>query len=166
MQFTRHAHPVTTVAGQVLKTGQADGPALQALFNGPSALALDATGGLVVADELGLTVRRLANGTVTTLAGDPTATSGNFDGPARERGLYRPRALAYDAQGRLYIASSNIRRLDADGQLRSYAGLHEPGTFDGGHDTAQFVNIRGMAFGPDGALYVADAKTIRRITSP
>jgi DNA-binding beta-propeller fold protein YncE len=59
---------VTLVAG-VGESGQLDGPAAKASFNSPCNVAVDALGTAYVADTLNDTVRVIAGGQVSTLAG-------------------------------------------------------------------------------------------------
>lgn len=161
------AHGVTTVAGKAGQSGDVDGPAADARFKYPVALALDAEGRLLVADEHNGKVKRMAaDGAVTTIAGMASPPSLFLDGPALTSGLANPRALAFGADGKLFLASSNVRTLEADGTLRSYAGLHPTQHGDGPHDGAFFTNVRGMAFGAGGVLYLADGTRVRAVTPP
>lgn len=60
-------------------------------------------------------------GAMTVLAGDPTQTQGkspnNFTGPASSLVMYHPQALAYDAQGNLYLGEQGgiVRVIAASG---------------------------------------------------
>jgi sugar lactone lactonase YvrE len=59
-----------TLAGQSRIQGSADGAALDARFKSPSALTIDASGNIYIADSGNFTIRRLApDGQVTTFAG-------------------------------------------------------------------------------------------------
>jgi sugar lactone lactonase YvrE len=93
--------------------GSADGPAASAEFNGPIGIALGRDGAVYVSDIWGNELRRIANGTVTTIAG--TTTSGNADGPATTGAtLYGPMGMAFAADGTLYFSDyfgSLIRKL-------------------------------------------------------
>lgn len=81
-------------------------------------------------------------------------------------------SIVLDVAGNLYVSECSwslaaIRRIDPSGVMTAYAGTGVPGySGDGGPATsAQFFCPRGMAFGPDGAMYVGDHvnNRIRRI---
>jgi hypothetical protein len=107
---------VTTIAGSgalsVWGGGFADGPAGSAQFKRPYGVAVDTAGAIYVADKDNQRVRRLANGTVTTVAGTGTAGLGEGYGPLAR--LNEPVGLAVDPQGRLVVADTAnhvLRRL-------------------------------------------------------
>lgn len=135
---------VTTLAGG--ERGFRDGVGQAARFDTPSALALDATGGLYVADTGNNAIRRIGTGgIVTTIAGDGTA--GYRDGPAREARFNGPVGVAVDASDRVVVADTyndRIRVIEADATLRTIApdaGFHTPS---------------GVAVDGAGNVYVAD----------
>lgn len=72
---------VTTYAGQAGSSGASNGPFASALFNVPSGIAVDPSGGVYVADASNSAIRYLAAGSVTTVAGTP-GTDGMVDGLA------------------------------------------------------------------------------------
>ncbi len=108
---------------------------------------------------------RAAYGDVTTFAGRPYDGDG---GTATSALLDFPDDVASDSSGNLYIAdtfNNAIRKVDANGIISTYAG-GAFGADDGSAATATFALPRGVAVGPDGALYVADTanNAIRKIT--
>jgi sugar lactone lactonase YvrE len=93
---------VSVLAGQIGGQGYADGPAAQARFWGPAALALDGAGNLYVADYNA--VRKITPaGDVSTIVGSPR-TCGAQAGVGSAALLCYPFALALDASGNLYAA--------------------------------------------------------------
>ena len=123
------------------------GSASAALLNAPSAVAVDPTGDVFIADTANHRVRRInRGGLITTYAG--TGTPGlAFEGSAAVFAqLNEPRGLAFDPAGNLYIAdtaNNRIRRVDLTGLLTT---VGDP----------VFASPRGVTVAPDGAIYVAD----------
>jgi sugar lactone lactonase YvrE len=98
---------------------------------------------------------------ITTIAGDRPAMSGD-GGPAAQARLNGPSAVAADAQGNLYVSDAlnqRIRKIDAAGAITTIAGNGVAG-FSGDNGaavSAQLSNPLGVAVGPTGTVYVADA---------
>jgi streptogramin lyase len=151
---------VTTVAGRSGLTGNADGAASSARFNGPRRLTVAADGTIYVADTGNHAVRRIMPaGTVETLA----ASSGSD--------RMDPLGIAIDAEGNVLVADAwahVIRKIDRAGHLSIAAGLPGvSGSVDGPVGSARFNAPEGVAVGADGAIYVADTAnhTIRKIAN-
>ena len=87
--------------------GYKDGPALQSRFNRPSGLAVGPDGTIYVADTLNHCIRTIKNGIVSTYSGAPNNTAG-ADGPLAAASFIRPRALAFNAAGDLFVADDPI----------------------------------------------------------
>ncbi|RZL04808.1 MAG: hypothetical protein EOO62_20450 [Hymenobacter sp.] len=146
----------------------ADGPAAAALFYSPTGVAVDGQGSVYVADYNNHRIRKIAAGTVSTVAG---STGGYAEGPGSQAKLYLPTSLAVDAGGVLYVAdwgNGCLRRIEPTGQVSLLAG--NPGTLgyaDGLAATSLFSRSVGIAVLPSGAiLYVADSnnRRIRQLT--
>lgn len=153
---------ITTVAGAGRSglTGDAL-PALAARLFSPVALALDATGSLLIADSLTSRVRRLSpTGILTNVAG--TGVAGfNGDGVAASAQLNQPAGLAAAHDGRAFIADTGnhrIRALSVSGALSTVAGRGLRGyAGDGGSALEALLDSpAGLALDRDGNLYIAD----------
>lgn len=154
---------VTTVAGSD-RSGAAlreirDGPAGQALFEEPAALALDEFGDLYIAGRYA--VRRLSpSGWVTTVAGGNGP--GWSDGPARVARFQSLHDLDIDDAGNLYVLDDNrggfgagvtasaIRKIDTAGIVTTLYRDEYPAL--GG--TLAYAS--GLAATGEGALYLAN----------
>ena len=106
------AGTVSTLAGLAGTSGAADGMGSSATFNHPSAVAVDSSGNILVADSGNHTIRRIrvADGTVTTLAG-LAGTPGATDGIGSEVQFDFPSGIAADEVGGVYIADTNSHTL-------------------------------------------------------
>jgi sugar lactone lactonase YvrE len=147
---------VTTVAGG--EPGYRDGPASTARLDTPSGVAVDAGGGVLVADTGNHAIRRIApDGSVTTVAGD--GIPGHRDGPARQARFRGPTGIAVDARGRIIVADTyndRIRAIHPDGTVSTIAGSGTPGLAEGPAAASAFDTPSGVAVDPDLNIYVAD----------
>lgn len=164
--------------------GDADGHRTEARFHYPSAIAIDPSGVLYVADTLNHTIRKIsADGTVTTLNAQSeravevfpgvVEAAGDFrDGPLDQALFNEPSGLALDAKGNLYVSDTGnqrIRYIDfAAGTVTTVAGSSqveyakdalyaEGGYRDGAAAQAAFHGPRGLAVTGEGGLLIADS---------
>jgi sugar lactone lactonase YvrE len=158
---------VSTFAGQIGQSGNADGPGAAAAFNGPASLACDAAGNLYVADTGNNAIRKITPaGLVTTFAGAST-NAGSADGLGAEAQFRSPTGVAVDPVGNVYIAdygNSVIRRATPDGLVSTVAGVAGTnGAADGPAASALFFHPVALAVDRQTNVYVADAdnSTIR-----
>jgi uncharacterized protein (TIGR03437 family) len=165
---------IETVAGTGILGFSGDGgPAAQAQLNSPYGLALDAQGNLYIADLGNARVRRIgADGTITTVAGGGSLPAGgvNDGSPATLLALSAPRNLAFDHSGNLYISDfggARVYMMTPLGSLVTAAGTGNAGISgdNGPASQAALNHPAGLAFDPQGVLYIADSGNhlIRRI---
>ena len=107
---------ITTVAGDGTSDYGGDGgAAVDAQLDRPYGVAADGAGNLYIADQDNERIRKVnAAGVITTVAGTGTRGSDGDGGPAAAAQVGRPRGLALDGSGNLYIAewgNSRIRKV-------------------------------------------------------
>jgi hypothetical protein len=129
---------ITTVAGTGFAGGYRNGgPATQADLNLPTTLALDANGGILIAEMGERLIRRVdPDGTISTIAGDGGTGYDGDNKPATQASLTRPTGLAVTATGDVLIADQGdqrVRRVDPSGVIHTIAGTGvDVSTGDGG----------------------------------
>jgi sugar lactone lactonase YvrE len=152
---------ITTITGNGFCQSSGDGgPATDALVSAPTRVAVDGDGNVFFID-IGATqiVRRIdTSGIISTVAGGGVGAPGS--GPATSIYLASPGALTTSSAGHVFIGNL-VQILEVDptaGTLSVFAGLATEGfSGDGGPATsAEFNQIGGLAFAPDGALIVSD----------
>ncbi|MGE0358418.1 MAG: FG-GAP-like repeat-containing protein [Burkholderiales bacterium] len=151
---------ITTVAGNgEIGFGGDGGPATAAPLTYPSGVAVGSGGALFIAE--GARIRKVdANGIITTVAGNGTATPTGDGGPATAAGL-QPHVVATDAAGNVYIAerfNNRVRKVDAGGTITTVAGNGSFGfSGDGGPATAASLRTpTGLAVDSAGQLFISD----------
>lgn len=163
---------IATIAGTGLWGTQGDGgPATNAGLTAVYGLATDAAGNLYVADTWDDKIRKIdASGTITTVAGTGEEGRGGDGGPATEARLDKPRGVAVDAAGNLYVADSDnhlVRRVDPGGTITTIAGTGDRGfSGDGGPATeAALAEPHAVTVDSVGGIYVADTGNgiVRRV---
>ncbi|MES1228241.1 MAG: hypothetical protein ABUL72_06180, partial [Armatimonadota bacterium] len=146
-------------------------------FNGPHGLAVNPVDGtVIVAESGGNRIRRSAsNGQVSTIAGTGAATSTTGSGASAT--LNAPEAVAVSPSGVIYVTEFGGRFIDAitfsggdptvpaNYVLTHLSGTGAGGSADGSGATATWGSPRGICYGIDSALYVADSgiNKIRRV---
>ena len=158
---------------EILVSGTVQGgEAISASFSQPEKVHVDVSGRLYIVDTSGHRVYRMDdNGRLTSIAGDGTNTASGDGGPASLAGVPFPISVTTDSFGRIYIGTwipSQIRRIDVDGTISTFAGTGTAGfSGDGGPALAAQINQpRGLCVGPFGEFYIADTGNhrVRKIT--
>jgi len=154
-------HPITPKYGYnsggttITDTSKADS---SATFNEPTALAVDASGNIYVADYGNNLIREVSiAGIVTTVAG--SGIQGASNAKAANSSFNGPTGICLDANGNLYIADNNnnqIRMISA-GIVTTIAGSDSIGAKDGTGANAYFFGPTGVVCDAGGNLFVTDA---------
>ena len=140
-----------------------DGPATDALLNGPTDVVLDLEGNLYIADQGNQCVRRIANGIITTMAGNGLAGYSGDGGPAVAATLNNPTTVTVDSNQNLYVADTSnqvIRRVTRGGMISTIAGNGSAG-FSGDGAPAGSATLNSpmgvrVSSGTGTSLYIAD----------
>jgi sugar lactone lactonase YvrE len=171
---------ITTVAGTGAPgyvAAQDGGPATSAELDGPASVTLDAAGNLYIPDTYNQRIRRVdaLTGEITTVAGNGAAGYGGdgLSATSPTTKLDLPEAVAFDAQGNLYIAdteNNRVREVSAStGKIATLAGTGAQG--DTGDSraatTAELDAPSGLAVDAAGNVYIADTQNaaIRKVSS-
>jgi trimeric autotransporter adhesin len=161
---------ISTIAGNGTAGFSGDGgPASASRLNQPRDSAMGPDGSIYVADTFNNRIRRITPaGTITTVAGNGSATY-NGDGiQATRASLSWPHDVTVDSTGVIFIADSQhhrIRRVGLNGVITTLAGTGVSGsTGEGGPATsARLKNPKTVAL-HNGALYTAGLDNkVRRI---
>jgi sugar lactone lactonase YvrE len=164
---------ITTFAGTGSSGYNGDGiAATSARLNYPKGVEVGPDGSLYIGDANNNRVRRVSlAGTITTVAGTGSGGFSGDGGPATSARLNKPRNLAFDAAGNLYIADDEnhrVRRVSPSGVISTVAGSGSAGfSGDGGPATsAKMGRVRDVAVDASGNLYIADEENhrIRRVS--
>jgi sugar lactone lactonase YvrE len=158
---------VSTFAGAAGISGFVNGTGSAARFNEPWGLALDGSGNLYVADSGNNAIRRITPaGVVTTMAG-LAGPAGAQDGPAAVARFNRPRGVAVDSGGNVYVAdygNAVLRQVSSGGTVSTLAGSAGiVGSTDSVGTSARFYDLTDVV--TDGTtVFVADTSnnSIRR----
>jgi uncharacterized protein (TIGR03437 family) len=163
---------INIVAGNGISGFSGDGgPAASASLAGPYGVAVDSAGNLYIADSFNARVRKVSNGTITTVAGGGNGVLLGDGGPATNASLVFPRGVALDSAGNLYIVDAGYQRIRkvSNGTITTFAGNGNAGfTGDGGPAAgASLDNPSGVAVDSAGSVYIADTNNnrIRKVSN-
>jgi len=159
---------ITTIAG----TGKAGfsgdgGPATEAQFNQPHSLAFDPAGDLYVCDIMNHRVRKIdmKTGLISTWSGMGEAKTSPDGSPITGASLNGPRALAFGADGKCYLAlreGNALLLLDPKANtLKRVAGTGKSGfTGNGGPALdARLSGPKAVGLDAEGNVYLADTES-------
>jgi len=156
----------TWTGGEGGQSGYQEGPANEAKFHHPYDLVIGDKGVIFMTDFNNNCVRKITpDGQVTTHTG--SGKIGYIDGKGTEAAFNRPRGIAIDSFGNLFVADTmnhKIRKVTPEGVTTTVAGC-----VDGDLDDPAVSRIRyprGVAVGNDGCIYISDSDNskIKKIT--
>ena len=183
----------TLYAGTPGSSGYQNGHPMVAMFNRPSAVAMDRSGNLYVADTLNDTIRIIERnyvydpsgnviaiqGIANTLVGNGPSVSPDTVAAGTGTGalLQNPMGVAVDSDGHVYVSdtgNNRICKVVSGGILETIAGaaslagplIYRTGFINGTGTEASFNGPTGLCVDLKGNIFVADTQNnaIRRIT--
>lgn len=147
------------------------GSALSAQLSSPRGICIDSSGNLYMADRWNNRIRKVAGGTISTIAGNGQANFGGDGGQATSAQLSYPDGIAVDHAGNVYVSdllNNRVRMVTPTGGISTFAGTGIAGFGgDGGAAaSAQLNQPAGLAFDTSGNLYIADSNNavVRKVT--
>lgn len=157
---------IVTITGNGVAGSAGDnGPATSAQLNVPQGITLDGSGNLYIADYASGKIRKVAAGTITTVAGN--GGFGGDGGPATASSIKYPNGVGVDAAGNIYFAdqyNNRIRKIDkTTGNITTISG-NGNNNFSGDNGLASSATLnwpRGVSLDSDGNIYFADASNNR-----
>ena len=153
---------ITTIAGNGIQGYSGDGgPALGASLNGPTGMAVDASGNVYISDTANSRIREVtAGGLINTIAGTGVPGFSGDGGLASNTQIIDPTGIAVDSLGDIYFVdgTTRVRKIFPSGILTTIAGNSALGySGDGGIATqAQLNDPSALAVDASGNVYVAD----------
>jgi uncharacterized protein (TIGR03437 family) len=163
---------VTTVAGNgSYGIGGDSLPATSVPLAGPSGIALDSAGNLYIAEGYNNKIRKVANGTIATVAGTGTAGFTGDTKAATLATLQTPTDVAVDSAGNLYIAdygNNRIRKLTASTGVVSTVAGNATKTFNGDVGGATSLGLpspQRVAVDAAGNFYIVDGPRMRKVAN-
>jgi uncharacterized protein (TIGR03437 family) len=151
---------ITTLAGNGTPGFGGDGSdPTKAQLNFPTGIAIDGSGNLYVADSSNLRLRKIAGGSISTVAGNGLLSYSGDGGPGIAAQLNGPQGVAADKSGNLFIADTGnnaVRQVAKGGGITTFVGNGTAGS--GGN---QLSGPQGVAADASGNVYITDTQNAR-----
>ena len=161
---------ITTIAGSGVAGYSGDsGAATSAALNLPSAVAVDSSGNIYIADTNNQRIRKITGTVIITIAGTGEQNFTGDGGAATSAALDSPTGVAVDASGNVFIADRHNHRIRelTGGNLSTVAGSGTPdfaGSFSGDGAMATAATLSkptGVAVDAAGHVYITDTNNQR-----
>jgi hypothetical protein len=162
---------ITTIAGTGAPGYSGDGGAAAAAqLSLPSAVAVDGSGNVYIADTNNQRIRKITGTTITTIAGNGEEFYAGDGAAATAAVLDLPTGVAVDATGNVYIAdrhNQRVRMVTPAGTISTIAGSGTA-SFSGGFSgdgaaatAAMLAKPSGVSVDGAGNIYIADTDNQR-----
>ncbi len=161
---------ITTLAGNGTADYTGDnGPAISATLNDPEGVAVDGSGNVYIADHSNSVLRKVASGTITTVAGTGTNGFSGDNGSPTAAALSTPVGVAVDTAGNVYVAdtgNARVRRI-ASNVIATVAGSGFSGGDGNAVGASALFGPSGVTIDSAGNVYIVDSDTgrVRIVTS-
>ncbi|MEN6604459.1 MAG: IPT/TIG domain-containing protein [Bryobacteraceae bacterium] len=164
---------ISTFAGTGTGAYSGDsGKASEAGINQPWGMVLDSSGTLFLADQVNCRIRKIADGTISTVAGDGTCGYTADAVAATSSELSYPTHVAFNSSGGLLIADTvnhRIRLVASGGNISTVAGTGDAGYY-GDDDKATSAHLNyptGLAVDSSGNIFIGDTynHVIRKVAT-
>jgi uncharacterized protein (TIGR03437 family) len=158
---------ITTVAGGGTASASLgdNGPAAAGILFQPIGIAVDSAGNLYIADNQHGRIRKVTNGTITTVAGNGGTGRAGDNGPATSAPLTLPQGVAVDSAGNIYIAEAGANRVRkvSNGVITTIAGLQfdASGVAVGVVDDVDLYNPLAVAVDSAGNVYIRNLTLLK-----
>lgn len=154
----------TVVAGVPGTKGGNEGNAGSATFHGPTGIAVGPDGTIYVADTYNDRIRKIVQGTVSTLAG---SSRGFTDGSGADARFDTPTGLAMFGENLIVADTGNgrLRVVEPDGRTWTLAGAGIGDLKDGSLSAAGLYHPTSISIDRSGNIYFTDGNAVRSITS-
>jgi len=133
----------------------------------PRGVAFAAPSILYIADTGNNVIRRVANGTITTFAGNGSVGFGGDGGPATSASFNFPSAVAVDSSGAVYIAdalNNRIRKVSG-GTITTVAGGGDSDADNIPATAAQLWDPFSVTVDSSGNLYIPESGLVRKVSN-
>ncbi len=156
---------ITTIAGDGEATYNGDGmPAIESGLAGPSGMAFDADGHLIIADTFNSRIRKvnLETGLIETILGNGQAFSYQPGVNEGELSVARPYGIAFDQNGHLLVPDSDnhlLRKWDPQENTMTLVAGNGLAQFSGDGDVPKNSSLNypfGVAVDHEGNVAIAD----------
>lgn len=164
---------ISTIAGDGVAGYSGDGgPAAFSRLDNPSAIAIDASNNIYIADRYNQVIRKInTSGIISTIAGNNIEGYSGDGGLATSAKLSFPMGLTFDLSGNLFIAdygNNAIRKIDLSGIITTIAGTGAIG-YSGNGGLATLAKLHypsGVACDNLGNIYIGDyANNVVRVVN-